>query len=118
VELGRRQDGLDTLGHLNTILKTVLQRNTPNKIPLAQELEIIESYLAIEQVRYADRLQVDINLDPNALDGLVPCFLLQPIIENAIRHGIAQCESGGCINTSAKRIGTACNCRFMTTDRV
>ena len=106
MELGRRQDALDTLGHLNTILKTVLQRNTPNKIPLAQELEIIESYLAIERVRYADRLQVDINLDPNALDGLVPCFLLQPIIENAIRHGIAQCESGGCINTSAKRIGT------------
>src|ERR1700684_325 len=58
MELGRRQDALDTLGHLNTILKTVLQRHTPNKIPLAQELEIIESYLAIERVRYADRLQV------------------------------------------------------------
>ncbi|MCU1298583.1 MAG: Autolysin sensor kinase, partial [Acidobacteriaceae bacterium] len=81
-------------------------RNTPSKIPLAQELEIVESYLAIERVRFADRLRVDIRLDPNALDGLVPCFLLQPIIENAIRHGIARCERDGCIETSATRVGT------------
>src|SRR5205814_6460551 len=80
------------------------KRTTPGKIPLSQELEIVESYLAIERVRFADRLRVDINLDPSALDGLVPCFLLQPIIENAIRHGIAHCENGGCIETSARRV--------------
>lgn len=105
VELKRTQDALDILAHLNDILRTGLKRNTPSKIPLAQELQIVESYLAIERVRFADRLHVDINLDPSALDGLVPCFLLQPIIENAIRHGIAQCESVGCIETSAKRVG-------------
>ena len=106
MDLDRKQEALETLEHLNTILKTGLKRNTPSKIPLAQELEIVESYLAIERVRFADRLRVDMNLDPNALDGLVPCFLLQPIIENAIRHGIAQCENDGCIQTSAKRVGT------------
>jgi sensor histidine kinase YesM len=106
MELGRRQDALDTLGHLNTILQTVLKRNAPRKIPLTQELEIVESYLAIERVRFADRLRVDLSLDPNALDGLVPSFLLQPIIENAIRHGVARCERDGCIETSAKRVGT------------
>jgi signal transduction histidine kinase len=106
MELDRREEALETLGHLNTVLKTVLKRNTPSKIPLAQELEIVESYLAIERVRFADRLRVDLNLDPNALDGLVPCFLLQPLVENAIRHGIAHCEKDGCIETSAKRIGT------------
>ncbi len=105
VELKRTQDALDILAHLNNILRTGLKRNTPSKIPLAQELQIVESYLAIERVRFADRLQVDINLDPSALDGLVPCFLLQPIIENAIRHGIAHCENVGCIETSAKRVG-------------
>jgi hypothetical protein len=105
MELNRREEALETLGHLNAILKTVLKRNTPSKIPLAQELEIVESYLAIERVRFADRLRVDMNLDPNVLDGMVPCFLLQPIVENAIRHGIARCESEGCIETSAKRIG-------------
>jgi sensor histidine kinase YesM len=105
IELNRSEEALGTLAHLNTILKTGLKRNTPSKIPLAQELEIVESYLAIERLRFADRLRVDINLDPNALDGLVPCFLLQPIIENAIRHGIAQCENEGCIETSARRVG-------------
>jgi signal transduction histidine kinase len=106
VELGRREQALETMEHLNTVLKLVLRRNTPSKIPLAQELEVLESYLAIEQVRFADRLRVDINLDPNALDGLVPCFLLQPIVENAIRHGIAHCEDSGWIETSAQRVGT------------
>lgn len=105
VELGRQDEALETLEHLNIILKTVLKRNTPTKIPLAQELEIVESYLAIERVRFADRLRVDLSLDPNALDGLVPCFLLQPIVENAIRHGIACCENNGCIQASAKRVG-------------
>jgi signal transduction histidine kinase len=106
VELGRREQALETLEHLNTVLKLVLKRNTPGKIPLAEELEVLESYLAIQQVRFADRLRVDISLDPNTLDGLVPCFLLQPIVENAIRHGIAQCEDRGWIETSAQRVGT------------
>ncbi|MGB7281888.1 MAG: histidine kinase [Candidatus Acidiferrum sp.] len=105
VELNRSDEALGTLAHLNTILKSGLKRSTPGKIPLAQELEIVESYLAIERLRFADRLRVDINLDPAALDGLVPCFLLQPIIENAIRHGISQCENEGFIETSAKRVG-------------
>jgi len=106
VELGRIEQALETLEHLNTVLKLVLKRNTPSKVPLAQELEVLESYLAIEQVRFADRLRVDINLDPNTLDGLVPCFLLQPIVENAIQHGIAHCEDSGWIETSARRVGT------------
>lgn len=106
VELDRREQALETLEHLNTVLKLVLKRNTPSKIPLAQELEVLENYLAIEQVRFADRLRVDIKLDPSTLDGLVPCFLLQPIIENAIRHGIAHCEDNGWIETSAQRLGT------------
>jgi signal transduction histidine kinase len=105
VELDRTKEAVETLAHLNAILKTGLKRNTPSKIPLAQELEIVESYLAIERVRFADRLRVSTNIDPNTLDGMVPCFLLQPIVENAIRHGIAQCENEGYIETSARREG-------------
>jgi signal transduction histidine kinase len=106
IELERPDEALETLDHLNALLKSVLKKDAPTKISLAQELEIVESYLAIERVRFADRLRVDINLDPNALDGLVPRFLLQPIVENAIRHGIARCENSGLIETSAKRIGS------------
>jgi len=65
----------------------------------------VESYLAIEQARFAERLRIEIKVEPGALDGLVPCFLLQPIVENAIRHGIANCESDGLVEASARREG-------------
>ena len=93
------------LSHLNAILKSTLKRTTPEKVPLWQEIEIVENYLAIEQVRFADRLRIEIKVESGALDSLVPCFLLQPIVENAIRHGIAQCESDGMVEASARRDG-------------
>ena len=66
---------------------------------------MVESYLAIQQVRFAGRLEVKIEVTPEALDGLVPCFLLQPLVENAIKHGIAPLEAGGLIETHVKRLG-------------
>jgi hypothetical protein len=105
VELGRNEEASETLAHLNTILRKTLQRNAPEKIPFAQELQVVESYLAIQQVRFADRLHVKIETTPDALEGLVPCFLLQPIIENAIRHGISNLESDGLLETSVERVG-------------
>jgi len=106
VELGRRNEAAEMLSHLNSILKSTLKRTTPEKVPLSQELEIVENYLAIEQVRFADRLRIEIKVEPSALDSLVPCFLLQPIVENAIRHGIAHCESDGVVEASARREGS------------
>ena len=105
VDLGRNAEASETLSHLNAILKATLSRAHPEKVSLAAELEVVENYLAIEQIRFADRLRVEIRVDPAALDGLVPCFLLQPIVENAIRHGIAQREENGLIVTSIERNG-------------
>jgi len=105
VEFGRQQEAVEMLSHLNSILKSTLKRDTPEKVPLAQEIEIVENYLAIEQVRFADRLRTEIKIEPGALDSLVPCFLLQPIVENAIRHGIARCASDGVVEASARRDG-------------
>jgi signal transduction histidine kinase len=105
VELGRQAEAVEALTHLNALLKTTLSRGTPEKIPLARELEFIENYLAIEQIRFADRLKVEMKVTSTALDGLVPCFLLQPVIENAIRHGIAHLEEEGTIQTSIHRDG-------------
>jgi hypothetical protein len=105
VELGRQVEAAEMLCHLNAILKSTLERTTPEKVPLSQELEIVENYLAIEQVRFADRLHIEIRVDPSALDSLIPCFLLQPIVENAIRHGIANCEENGLVEATARREG-------------
>jgi two-component sensor histidine kinase len=105
VAQGRNPEAMKTLAHLNTILRITLQRKAPEKVPFAEELRVVESYLAIQKVRFADRLQVKTDATPEALDALVPCFLLQPIVENAIQHGIAPRAAGGLIETSVKRIG-------------
>ena len=105
VAQGRNAEAMKTLAHLHTILRATLQRKAPEKVPFADELRVVESYLAIQQVRFAGRLQVEIDTAPEALDALVPCFLLQPIVENAIQHGIAPKAAGGLLETRAKRAG-------------
>jgi hypothetical protein len=102
---GRNPEAMKTLAHLNTILRTTLQRRAPEKVPFAEELRVIESYLAIQKVRFASRLEVRMEITPEAMDGLIPCFLLQPIVENAIQHGIAPKRQGGLIETRVKRVG-------------
>jgi histidine kinase/histidine kinase/DNA gyrase B/HSP90-like ATPase len=103
VELGRQEEAISTLSHLHAILRSTLTQQVPEKVPVAQELAVIENYLAIEQIRFSDRLQVEMHIDSGALDGLMPCFLLQPIIENAIRHGISQLEGAGTVRTAIER---------------
>ena len=102
---GKNTEAMTTLSHLNTILRRTLERRSPEKVPFAEELRVIESYLAIQKVRFARRLEVRIDVAPEALTGLVPCFLLQPIVENAIQHGIAPMEDGGTVETEVKRVG-------------
>jgi hypothetical protein len=104
VESDRREEALHTLQRLNCILKATLRRGLPEKVALAEELELVDNYLSIEELRFADRMRVELTIDPATLDGRIPCFLLQPMIENAIRHGIAQSEEGGVIQVEAKRL--------------
>lgn len=105
VAQNKNAEAMKTLGHLNTILRTTLQRRSPEKIPFTEELRLVESYLAIQKVRFADRLQVEMQTTSEARRGLVPCFLLQPLVENAVRHGIESRKSGGRIETKAERLG-------------
>jgi two-component sensor histidine kinase len=102
---GRNQEAIRTMTHLSDILRATLQRNTPEKVRFAEELRVVESYLTIQQVRFAGRLEIRIDATDEAMDGLIPCFLLQPLVENAIKHGIAPKRQGGSIETSVKRIG-------------
>ena len=103
VDLQRNGEASEALTHLNTILRTALERGTPVKVPFHEELRTIQSYLAIQKMRFADRLEVRFDTTPEALDGLVPSFLLQPIVENAIQHGIAPMKRGGILEASVRR---------------
>jgi LytS/YehU family sensor histidine kinase len=64
-------------------------------------MEMVRSYLAIMQVRFGDRLVPEIRVDPEAADALVPRLILQPLVENAIRHGIASRPEGGRVSVHA-----------------
>ena len=105
VELDRKKQAIETLERLNAILHRTLREGTPARIRLAQELDLLDDYLAIEQTRFADRLRVDMAIDPEALGGMVPCFLMQPLVENAIRHGISRSEEGGSVHVTVERKG-------------
>jgi LytS/YehU family sensor histidine kinase len=74
-------------------------------VPLSREWEFVRSYLELERVRLGDRLRVTLEADDAALATAVPPFSLQPVVENAILHGIAPRASGGSVAVSARRSG-------------
>jgi two-component system, LytTR family, sensor kinase len=82
------------LARLGDFLRLTLKNNGSEMSSLEQELQFLESYLQIEQVRFGDRLIVDIDVEPAALGAAVPSLILQPIVENAFRHAISKVESG------------------------
>ena len=92
------------LGHLGDLLRGVLEEVDAREVSLRRELEYLQLYLSIERVRFADRLRIEISADPATQQASVPHLILQPIVENAIRHGIGRSSSAGRILISAARI--------------
>jgi sensor histidine kinase YesM len=92
----------EMLARLSGLLRAALEEHT-EEIPLARELEFVDDYVAIEQIRFADRLSVEKTVAPDTLRGLVPTMILQPIIENAIQHGVNAQPGVGHVNLSAER---------------
>jgi LytS/YehU family sensor histidine kinase len=88
---------------LSDVLRQVLRSEQAHEVSLADELRFLERYLAIEQVRFSDRLTVRFDVEDTLLDAAVPEFLLQPLVENALRHGIAQRADAGAVEVSARR---------------
>jgi signal transduction histidine kinase len=93
------------LEHLGEILRRVMRTDRPQEVTLAEELDFVRQYLAIEQVRFSDRLQPLIEVDPRLLTALVPEFLLQPLVENALRHGLAKRVTATLLRIEARREG-------------
>ena len=87
---------------LGDVLRQVLKTDQVQEIPLADELSFLERYLEIEQVRFSDRLRVHWSIEPAARAALVPGFVLQPIVENAVKHGVARRADAGRLDISAR----------------
>jgi two-component system, LytTR family, sensor kinase len=91
---------LDTLMRLTTLLRSVL-RSEGEFSTLAHEQELVESYLEIERERFEERLETRIDIPPALGRVSIPALVVQPLVENAIKHGIAESRAGGCVAVSA-----------------
>jgi LytS/YehU family sensor histidine kinase len=97
---GKAEDMLEGLGDL---LRLTLEQQVTQEVPLKTELDFIGRYLNLEQIRFADSLEVAVMAEPETLDALVPSMILQPLVENALRHGIAKRARGGVLEIRATR---------------
>ncbi len=98
------QKARDMILKLSSILRRIL-RKQDSFTPLRDEIDFVEDYLAIELVRFGDKLRVERDIAPDTLDLLVPSMLMQPIVENSVKHGLASKVDGGTIFLRARRDG-------------
>jgi LytS/YehU family sensor histidine kinase len=90
---------------LSDFLRAGLKLGDRENIPLREELALARSYLEVEQVRFGDRLRVEENIELDCQDCAIPALVLQPLVENAVKHGIAGLVEGGAIRLAATRSG-------------
>ena len=101
VSTGRNDSACRTIDQLSTFLRTSLDSDPLQPVSLRKEIETLKLYLEIEQTRFVDRLKLEFDVAPAALDVKVPSLLLQPLAENAVKHAIAPSVDGGSIRVTA-----------------
>jgi two-component system, LytTR family, sensor kinase len=93
------------ISRLSDLLRITFDRSGEARISLKDEIDFLQKYLEIEQTRFQDRLTVHVRIDPDALDAEVPRMILQPLVENAIKHGVGNRAEGGSVQITASREG-------------
>lgn len=99
----------EMIANLSSLLRAALDTSDQQEIPLRRELELLQPYLEIQETRFGDRLKIRQEVAPDTLDLMVPVLLLQPLVENAIRHGIEPKPGEGMIRIAAQRQGDRLN---------
>ncbi|MBI3348332.1 MAG: histidine kinase [Burkholderiales bacterium] len=95
----------EMLSRLSNTLRHTLQHSAKDRVPLADELAVVRDYVALEQLHHEERLRVDWQVDPATAAASVPPMLLQLLVENAIKHGIARTAGGGVVEVNITRRG-------------
>lgn len=101
----KNESALETIAKLSSLLRLTVENIDQQELTLEQELDFIESYLEVERVRFSDKLRTLIDVPAEARGCIVPALLLQPLVENAIKHGISRRVSPGCVRLTAARAG-------------
>ncbi len=97
----KNQAAVNMLVGLSDLLRHALEHSSQQEVELSEELNFIKLYLDIQQMRFSDRLQIEIDVDVGVLKALVPNLILQPLAENALRHGIGRSVASGLVGISA-----------------
>ena len=97
----------DLVARLAGLVRYTLAAARRERVLLREELDFVRDYLALEGERMGERLRVEIDADEDALDAAVPPMLVQPLVENAVRHGLAPALGGGTVRIEARRLGGA-----------
>jgi LytS/YehU family sensor histidine kinase len=105
VRKGEGDTAVRMIAGLSDLLRLALATAGQQEVPLRQELDFLERYLSLQQIRFPDRLQIRMTIDPDTLEAQVPSLVLQPLAENAVRHGIAPSIAGGSVEVAAVREG-------------
>jgi signal transduction histidine kinase len=92
------------LTELSELLRLALRGDAAQEVPLRQEVEFVQRYLGIMRIRFGNRLATSLEIDPAALDALVPTLMLQPLVENAVHHGAAKRLDGGRVEIRVERV--------------
>jgi two-component system, LytTR family, sensor kinase len=103
VREGRNEAAVTTIAGLSDFLRRVLEDSNRQEVSLSEEIEYLQKYLEIQKVRFAERLAVKVQVPSELLNMQVPSLILQPMVENAIKHGIAKRAQGGEIRVGAAR---------------
>lgn len=98
---GRSDEADAMLDHLGSLFQKVIASTARTEVPLEEELDMVRRYLAIEEARFSDRMRSRITADAPARTCLVPPLVLQPLVENAVRHGVAASTAAGMVEVSA-----------------
>lgn len=101
----RPHDARRMLTRLAELLRAAVEFSDAREVPLTRELEWIEQYVELQQIRHEEQLNVDVEVAPDAMRAMVPPLVLQPLVENSIKHGVEQRAGGGRIAIAATRDG-------------
>jgi len=104
---GQSAEAMKTISGLSDLLRYALERSGGGFVPLGEEVAMVERYLEIQRLRFSDRLTFGVEVEREAARGAVPALLLQPLAENAVRHGLAKSDASVRVSVRAARDGDA-----------
>jgi LytS/YehU family sensor histidine kinase len=99
--------------HLGDLLRLSLEARDRQEVPLAEEMAFLDHYVAIQKIRFGSSLRIETHIAPEVKFALVPCLIVQPLVENAIRHGVSRRTSGGAVTVTAERSGEQVEIRVI-----